>query len=77
MGVHRGNCINFASVGTGPAGDMIVSYTGLLRDGKMETMWFYAADGAIVAADEGEPGALKELSWWKAITTNADTFERQ
>jgi hypothetical protein len=30
--------ISFASIGTGPAGDMIISYTGLLREGKMETL---------------------------------------
>jgi hypothetical protein len=76
-GMHRGNCIAFASVGSGTAGDMIVSYTGLLRDGKMETIWLYAADAAIVAKAPGEPGERAELSWWKAVTTNADTFVRE
>lgn len=77
VGVCRGPCINFASVGTGAVGDMIVSYTGLLRDGKMETVWLYAADGSLVASEEGEPARRKEVNWWKAVTVNADTFVRQ
>lgn len=67
VGVARGNCISFASVGTGPAGDMVVSYTGLLRNGRLEAMWYYAADT--------DPDGT-EVPWWKAVIANADTFER-
>ena len=77
VGVWQGNCISFASVGRGPAGDMVVSYTGLLRDGRMETLWFFAADAALGAAGAGAPAQAKELGWWRAVTINADTFERQ
>ncbi|WP_050418777.1 avidin/streptavidin family protein [Bradyrhizobium tropiciagri] len=76
VGVHQGNCIGFSSVGSSAAGDRVVSYAGLLRDGKMETAWFVVSDKALVAAGEGEPAMLKPLNWWRAVTTSIDTFER-
>ncbi|MCA6124517.1 hypothetical protein J6500_21860 [Bradyrhizobium sp. WSM 1704] len=76
VGVHRGNCIGFSSVGASASGDRVVSYTGLLRDGKMETAWFVVADKALVAPGEGEPAALQPVNWWRAVTTSTDTFER-
>lgn len=76
VGVHKGNCINLASAGTGPAGDVVVSYTGLLRDGRMETLWFVATDRALGAAREGAPAESSQTNWWRAMTINADTFER-
>jgi hypothetical protein len=75
-GVHRGNCISFTSVGGSASGDHVVSYTGLLRDGKMETAWFMVSDQAISAAKEGEAAVLQQLNWWRAVSTNFDTFER-
>jgi hypothetical protein len=48
----------------------------LLRDGKMETMWFVVADSVIKASAESAPGKREKLSWWRSISTNADTFER-
>ena len=75
-GFHRGNCIGFVAVGSSVAGDRVVSYAGLLRHGKMETAWFVVADQALRAAREGEPAQLKPLNWWRAVTTNVDTFER-
>jgi hypothetical protein len=38
VGIHQGDCISFVAGGETPAGDAAVSYTGLLRDGKMETL---------------------------------------
>lgn len=70
FGVAKGNCISFSSVGSNDNGDFIVAYTGLLRDGRMETLWYYAADQV---RSEGE---LIEAPWWKAMIANADTFER-
>ena len=75
-GFHRGNCIGFVAVGSSVTGDRVVSYTGLLRHGKMETAWFVVADQALSAANEGDPAKLKPLNWWRAVTTNVDTFER-
>lgn len=76
VGIHQGACVSFAAGGKTAAGDAAVSYTGLLRDGKMETMWFVVADSAIKAVAEGMPGKIEQLSWWRAINSNADTFER-
>ncbi|MFC8734151.1 avidin/streptavidin family protein [Luteimicrobium sp. NPDC057192] len=39
-----------------------VSYTGTLVDGRLETLWAFV-DGS--------------APWWRAITTNHDTFERR
>lgn len=75
VGIHQGDCISFAGGGKTPSGDAVVSYTGLLRDGKMETQWFVVADAAIKAA-VGEPGRIEKLSWWRSMSTGADTFER-
>ena len=76
VGIHQGDCIRFVAGGKTPAGDAAVSYTGLVRDGKMETMWFVVEDAAIKAAEEGAPGRIEKLSWWRSIITSADTFER-
>jgi hypothetical protein len=77
VGIHQGDCISFVAGGKTPAGDAAVSYTGLVRDGKMETMWFVVADAAIKAAEEGAPGRIEKLNWWRSIITSADTFERE
>jgi hypothetical protein len=76
-GVHRGDCISFAGGGTTPAGDMVVSYTGLLREGRMETLWHVVADSVFAAAREGAPAQLRKRHWWSAMMTGADTFERE
>lgn len=76
VGIHQGDCISFVAGGKTPAGDAAVSYTGLVRDGKMETMWFVVADTAIKAPEEGAPGRIEKLNWWRSIITSADTFER-
>jgi hypothetical protein len=76
VGVHQGDCISFAAAGTTPFVDVVVSYTGLLRDKKMETLWFVAADQSLGATGPGEPAQLKKQNWWRAMTTNMDTFDR-
>jgi hypothetical protein len=76
FGVHQGDCISFAAAAATQAGDIVVSYTGLLRDKKMETLWFVAADQSLRASGPGQPAELKKQNWWRAITTNMDTFER-
>ena len=75
-GVHQGDCVSFAGGGATPAGDMVVSYTGLLREGRMETLWYVVADSALAAPHEGAPAELKKRPWWRAMMTGADTFER-
>ena len=75
-GVHRGNCIAFSSAGSSPSGDRVVTYAGLLRDGKLETAWFVVSDMSLTASKQGEPAELKPVNWWRAVSTNVDTFER-
>lgn len=75
FGVHQGDCISVSGGGRTPSGDAVVCYTGLLRNGKMETLWFVCADSAI-RADEGQLGKIVKLNWWRSMTTSADTFER-
>ena len=67
-GLHQGDCISFAFAGRTPKGDMISSFTGVLRDGRIETLWHVVADQA--ADGQGQ------RAWPHAVTTNADTFER-
>ncbi|MBV8750704.1 MAG: avidin family protein [Candidatus Eremiobacteraeota bacterium] len=64
-GIHRGDCIAFSFADATDAGDMICSFTGLLRDGKIQTVWHVVADGAPT-----------KKHWAHAVQTNADTFER-
>jgi hypothetical protein len=77
VGVHQGDCVSVAGGGRTPAGDAIVSYTGLFRNGKMETLWLLVADAALKASGEGEPAKIEKLKWWRSISTSADTFERR
>ena len=76
VGFRQGNCIGLAGGGVTPAGDAMVTYTGLLREGRLETLWYVVADAALSAATEGEPAKVKKLNWWRAVMTSADTFER-
>jgi hypothetical protein len=75
LGIHHGDCVSMSGGGRTPAGDAVACYTGLLRNGRMETLWFVCADSAI-KADEGQPGKIVKLDWWRSMTTSADTFER-
>jgi hypothetical protein len=76
VGVCHGDCIGLAAGGRSAAGDMVVTYTGLLRDGKLETLWYVVADAALGAGVEGEAARVRKLNWWRSVTTSADTFER-
>lgn len=69
-GIHVGDCVHFAFARSGPSGDRIASFTGLLRDGRLETLWHVVSDSA------AEPGGLRKLPWAHAAMTSADTFER-
>lgn len=68
VGVHHGDCISFAFAGPTPKGDMVCSFTGVLRNGRMETVWHVVSDKAV----DGEG----KRPWPHAVMTNADTFER-
>lgn len=76
VGVHYGDCIGITAGGTAKNGDMVVTYTGLLRDGRLECLWYVVADSTLTAPHRGAPAELEKLNWWRSITTNADTFVR-
>lgn len=73
LGVHRGDCINFAFAAMGPAGDSLASFSGLRRNGKIETIWLVVSDGV---ATSGGSTKIEKRVWPHAVMTNADTFER-
>ena len=76
VGIHYGDCIGLAAGGAATTGDMVVTYTGMLRQGRLETLWYVVSDASLSASREGEPAEAHKLNWWRAVTTNADTFER-
>jgi hypothetical protein len=76
IGLHLGDCIHFAFSRSGPTGDTMASFTGLLREGRMETLWHVISDSAVKSPQPGQPPELMRLPWAHAALTNADTFER-
>jgi hypothetical protein len=70
VGIYRGDCVSFAMATTAASGDSIAAFTGLLRDGKLQTVWHVVTDG-IKLGDR-----IEKRSWSHAVTTNADTFVR-
>ncbi len=76
VGSCQGDCIGVAGGGHTPSGDVLVTYTGVLRDGRIETLWHVASDSALVASADGAPARLEKLSWWRTMMTGADSFER-
>lgn len=76
VGVCQGDLISFVTGGSGAHGRSVVSYTGALSEGRMETLWHLAASERLTADAEGVPARKEPLPWWRAITTSADTFER-
>ncbi|MGD3107677.1 hypothetical protein [Streptomyces sp. YGL11-2] len=71
-----GNCLHFAFGRSGPAGDTLTSFTGLLRAGVLETLWHVIADSAVKPPRPGATPELRTLPWPHAAMTNADTFRR-
>ena len=68
VGTCHGDCIAFAFAGGTPKGDMVCAFTGVLRAGRLETVWHVVSD----RATEGDGKRV----WPHAVMTNADTFER-
>jgi hypothetical protein len=72
-----GNVIVCASADMGTAGAAGVSYTGLLRDGRIEAMWITVADAALSASAEGQPATRKPTNAWRAFGTSLDIFDEE
>ncbi len=75
-GAAHGDVIGFTAAAEGPVGPAAVSYTGILRDGKLETMWHTVAGTTLTAEREGAPARKKQVGAWRAFGTSLDTFER-
>ena len=75
-GVAHGDVIGFSAAATGKTGPAAVSYTGILREGKIETLWHTVAGHTLSAQAEGEPATLTKVGAWRAFGTSLDTFER-
>jgi len=74
-GLHRGPCVQFAFAQTGPTGNTIASFTGLMRNSKLKTVWHVVTDRAMKSPQPGAPQEIIELPWAHAVQTNSDTFE--
>jgi Avidin family len=75
-GLHVGDCLSFTFTRSTPSGDTIASFTGLLREGRLETLWHVITDSAVKSPQPGEPPRLMKLPLAHAALTSADTFER-
>jgi hypothetical protein len=74
IGICSNDLIAFAAMGEG--GRKVASWTGILRDGRIETLWHVAVNEKLVAGAEGMPATKKTAGIWEAFVTGADTFER-
>jgi hypothetical protein len=68
LGMHLGDCLSFTFAAGTAKGDMICTFAGVLRDGRLQTVWH-------VVSDSAEGGTAKR-AWPHAVMTNADVFER-
>ncbi|MBV8697680.1 avidin/streptavidin family protein [Bradyrhizobium sp.] len=75
-GAACGDVIGFSAAAEGSLGPAAVSYTGILRDGKIETLWHTVAGTALTAEREGAPARRTQVGAWRAFGTSLDTFER-
>lgn len=70
-GVGYGDCINFAFGMSNDLVSVICSFTGMLRDGKLQTVWH------VVTSKAPRQGSRSSaFGWAHAVQTNADTFDR-
>ena len=74
-GAAHGDVIGVSAADEGTAGPAAVSYTGILRGGRIEAMWHTVA-GSTISAKEGEPARRKQVGAWRAFGTSLDTFTR-
>jgi len=67
VGVYNDILIGVTCTG----GNHVVTYAGMLYNGKMETVWH-----VVTAKTENDAAKTKMLAWWESVKTNVDTFER-
>ncbi|OEC96059.1 MULTISPECIES: avidin/streptavidin family protein [unclassified Rhizobium] len=70
-GVWFDDCINFAFGMAGEGSTSICSFTGMLREKKLQTIWH-----VVTSRKPEQPGRARKLGWAHSVQTNADTFEQ-
>jgi hypothetical protein len=75
VGVYQNNLISFVLNGA-PHTNFVASWTGLLYEGRIETLFNLVAGERLTAETEGSPARNKPLKPFEATTTGADFFER-
>lgn len=75
-GIHCGDCMSFTFGRLRQVSDIICTFTGLRRDGKLPTVFHVVADSAARPVAVGEPPKVEKTVWAHAVITNADAFER-
>jgi len=75
-GAACGEVIGFSVASEGKTSPAAASFTGLLRAGKLETLWRTVASKTLTATGVGAPAKLVEVAAWRAFGTSLDTFER-
>ena len=68
VGVHQGYCLSFVFAGSTSNGEAVCVFTGLERNGKLQTVWHMVSDRATNGRDK--------RAGPHAVMTNADTFTR-
>jgi len=75
VGNHQDDIISLVLNGA-PYAKFIVAWTGLVRHGRIETLFHSVTSERLTAEAEGSPARSKSLGAWEAISTGADSFER-
>ena len=70
-GVWFDDCINFAFGMAGEDSTSICSFTGMLREKKLQTIWH-----VVTSRKPERSGRARKLGWAHSVQTNADTFEQ-
>lgn len=70
-GVWFEDCINFAFGMAGDGPTSICSFTGMLRENRLQTIWH-----VVTSTKVGSSGQPDKIDWVHSVQTNADTFER-
>lgn len=76
VGIHCGDCVSFTFARHARSGDIICTFTGLRRDGRLHAVFHVVADSALRPGEPGDLPKMEKLGWAHAVVTNADTFER-
>jgi hypothetical protein len=72
VGLYQDNLISLMLSG----GSHVVSWTGLVHDGRMETLWHLVVRERLTAETHHAAAKDKPVGVWEAFTAGSDIFER-